>query len=655
MICTIYKNVYDFKNPHKIKVEECLNRIKTGKSSPTIQKLRDEKDAERQNEIKKNLPSIVFSGLFTARRDDSIQSYTNLIVLDFDDVKNVNEYKVHLSEKPFVYAAWVSPRGNGIKALIKIADGKKHLQHFLALEKEFEGVDPSGKNLSRVCYESYDPEIYINENAEVYGKILQEEVRTEKIVSTDTSDNYTQYENLKTWLNNKQVAFESGNRNFYIFKLASACCRLGIDQNDALSYLLNDFSRTDFSQKEITLAVKSAYRSNTFGSSSFEKNELVTTVTQKIVDIAEIEQNFEEFSHIIFGDTVKSAAMDIYDKGYQKLNGINAPVFDRMFKSKRGEVTLWTGFGNMGKSTKLKWFLLNRAVLFGEKYALFDPEANPAEESYIEFAEMLAGCDCTPSNPDRPSREKYQEYYDFVSNHFFYVYPEKIKPTMVNLKESFLELIIKHGVDGIVIDPFNQVFHDRGKIQREDFYLEEVLSDISKFTAVNDVFCHIVAHPTGNPERVGDDFKAPDMYKVSGGSMWANKMHNIVIYHRPFSRSQPDNPEYNFITDKIKKKKITGKTGSITAHYFLKTRRFVMPFFDTLTNEEDMSRCYDPLANNIKKAGLFQDVKITEFKEMETEHEQEPKPLPMMTVHSAFDVPQSSVEDEDSWLDSFDY
>ena len=58
-----------------------------------------------------------------------------------------------------------------MKALIKIADGSKHREHFQSLQEVFPEIDKSGINPSRVCYESYDPEIYINENSEVFNKI----------------------------------------------------------------------------------------------------------------------------------------------------------------------------------------------------------------------------------------------------------------------------------------------------------------------------------------------------------------------------------------------------------------------------------------------------------------------------------------------------
>lgn len=118
---------------------------------------------------------------------------------------------------------------------------------------------------------------------------------------------------------------------------------------------------------------------------------------------------------------------------------------------------------------------------------------------------MLAGCDCSAMNINRPDKETFDYYFKFVGEHFYFVYPEKVSPTAETIKETFLELIIKYKIDGVVIDPFNQLYHDRKGITREDFYLEELLSDFTRFAEQNNIFFLIVAHPKGSSIVVEKD------------------------------------------------------------------------------------------------------------------------------------------------------
>ena len=59
------------------------------------------------------------------------------------------DFQTDLINLTYVYACWVSPRGNGLKALVKIADTKKHREHFTALQEEL-NCDKSGINESRI-------------------------------------------------------------------------------------------------------------------------------------------------------------------------------------------------------------------------------------------------------------------------------------------------------------------------------------------------------------------------------------------------------------------------------------------------------------------------------------------------------------------------
>ena len=71
MIVTIYKNILETQTFFHRDIEEVLERIRTGKSKELIEKIRLEPDKQKRNILKKNLPSICFSGKFTKRADSA--------------------------------------------------------------------------------------------------------------------------------------------------------------------------------------------------------------------------------------------------------------------------------------------------------------------------------------------------------------------------------------------------------------------------------------------------------------------------------------------------------------------------------------------------------------------------------------------------------
>lgn len=590
---TIFKNIFS-KEPLYITLETALKRIAEGKSKDLCTEISQTLDKEKAQKLKSNLPSICFSGTFKPdRRDIDLIDHSGFICLDFDNVENLREKQTDIISNKYVYACWISPSAKGIKALIKIADGSKHREHFQALQTIFPEIDKSGINVSRVCYESYDPEIYTNESSEVFKKIKT--IEKVKIAESINDDDKT-FRNLLTWLSNRNDAFVTGERNNFIFKLASACCRFGISDVSASHLIHNEFlCNTDFSASEAERAIRSAYKANvkTYASAVFSKEVLVDRITKKEVqiDVSVFDENIRP-KDVIYGIDVKEQALQIYDSGYEKLYGIGVPDFDMHFKPKRGEITLLTGYGNAGKSTLKKWYQVMRILLYGEKFATFSPEDNPPEEYYHDFVEVLLGCDCTPNNPNRPKRETYEKAYDWITQYVFYMYPKELQATPEYIKERFLELIIKEKVDGVDIDPFNRMANNYKDFFGRDKYLEFILADFARFAQTNNVYFWIIAHPKQASKDATGNYPCPDVFDINDGAMWNNMTDNILVYHRPLAQSKPIDPMCEFHSKKIRRQKSVGVKGFILFEMLFRTRRFFFGGGDPLQkilNEKELS------------------------------------------------------------------
>lgn len=585
---TAYKNIFD-NVPYHLSVESALERIKSGKSKVLVDKVRSEIDKERANRLKQNLPSVCFSGRFTERKDDCLIEHSGLICLDFDDVEPIAK-KEKLSKLLFVYACWTSPSGNGVKALVKIADTTAHKEHFAALKDLLPEIDKSGVNVSRVCYESYDPDIYINENAIVFTKTK----KTELVKKTVTvSDNSEVFKNITKWLANKGDAFIKGERNVFMFKLASACCRFGISEEEFLRLASYEFpvGADSFPERELENTTKSAYRSNAAhaGTAKFDNEKLITNDTYKEVDLDIDFYDIDvKVKDVIYGEYVKQLALNIYDKGLPNVLGVGVEELDTLFKPMRGEITLFSGYGNMGKSSFLKWYLVLRAYFYDERIAIFTPEENPSELFYHSICEVIAGMNLKPSNPLRISRDAYSDTYDWVSDHFFYVYPKSVAPTPEYVKSVFLELIIKNKITTCIIDPFNQMANDYTKNGgRDDRYLETFLSDCKRFAVENDVYFTIVAHPKSGRKDDTGNFPCPDVFDIANGAMWNNKMDNILIYHRPNAQTNPQDPLCEFHSKKIRRIGITGQRGFTEFMFDFPKKRYYFSGVDPLQDALD--------------------------------------------------------------------
>ena len=181
MEITIFKDIKNTDQPFYREVEVTLERIEKGNSAETVKKIRAEKEKDKRNELKKELPAICFSGTFNKRNDKSLLEHSGLICLDFDGYKTNKELlqeKEKLSKNKYIYSVFVSPSGKGLKALVKIPPiVENHKRYFKSLQKYLDSpyFDSTSQNVSRVCYESYDPLIYVNKNSSVWEKIEETE------------------------------------------------------------------------------------------------------------------------------------------------------------------------------------------------------------------------------------------------------------------------------------------------------------------------------------------------------------------------------------------------------------------------------------------------------------------------------------------------
>ena len=103
---TIFKNIRETDTPFHRDVKMILERIRNGASKELVKKIRANNVKSERNEMKKDLPSICFSGIFKKRGDQYLEHHSGLVCLDFDGYENSKEMlqdKQQLSEDKHVY------------------------------------------------------------------------------------------------------------------------------------------------------------------------------------------------------------------------------------------------------------------------------------------------------------------------------------------------------------------------------------------------------------------------------------------------------------------------------------------------------------------------------------------------------------------------
>lgn len=335
-LISIFKDLYKSTDvPYIVTLEKSLNRIKIGKSKETCEAVRN-----GNSKIKSSLPSILFSGEFSERKKLGLKKHSGLMVVDFDKVENPTTFKNELKTNEHFVALFISPSGNGVKGLIKIpvCTSKEHELYFKAFQDKFnlKYWDKSGSNVDRVCFESYDPGIYINYKAVIFNpKIIDIGFEIKQKIPTIQLTNEDKIVELIMkfkW----DKSFIEGQRNAYIFDVAGAFCEYGISENYTTSYIFNNIiSSSGFSENEATNSIKSAYRLRNFGSKYFEDYQKIDSIKSDlkngkddIIEKYKIEKEvFEEISK-----EIENSIFWTFDKKGIKVN----PLYFKQFLETNG-------------------------------------------------------------------------------------------------------------------------------------------------------------------------------------------------------------------------------------------------------------------------------------------------------------------------------
>ena len=315
---TIFKSIKDTDTPFFRDIRQILLRIKDGSETTRdlVKRIRLEKRKPERQELKKELPAICFSGTFNKRTDASLIQHSGFICLDFDGYtksKDLLHDKENLTKNKYVFSVFISPSGNGLKVIVKIpADAENHTHYFNSLEKYFNSpyFDKTSKNLSRVCYESYDPLLHINENSSVWDLIEEPEYTEVSKVKDNptipiTDENKIVEILVKWWI--KKYPMMEGQRNQNCYVLAMAFNDFGINKGLA-SYVLNQYASEDFSTREISDTINSAYKHTTnFGTKYYEDEERINQIRAKLRrGVSKKEIRFQLQDSNLDSDTIES-------------------------------------------------------------------------------------------------------------------------------------------------------------------------------------------------------------------------------------------------------------------------------------------------------------------------------------------------------------
>lgn len=591
MRVTIFKDIFS-KEPYHVHVSKALDRIKEGNSMEEVEKIRGGNKA-----MKKQVPAVLFSGEFSERNDDALLNHSGMIVLDFDSI-DVDESKVMLATDNYVYSCWVSPSGNGLKALVKVTNPERHRDHFRSLQKYFMNqygleVDASGINESRACYESYDPDIVVNEDSDLFGGLVSD-VTERQVVSTQGV--YTDYMKLNLAARMIRQA-DDGDKHRTLLKAALLCggyiAAGRMEEEEVKRVLMREITKRD---------IESESQAMTTIVDGIERGKV-----SPITDIINAEKDAQREMRIndgdmsfISSDDADFKMIDDYANGRIALGlPTGDDTLDKYWRYKK-EFVVINGHSNVGKTTMALYLMVNASVRHNWKWLVYSSE-NTTWSLKMTLMEFVVD-----RRINAMTYEQRKFAYKWVNDHF----------TVISNREvySYSDIIVFmekmmsfNHIDAVFIDPYNSLRLDLASsgIGVHEYHYQAA-SEFLTYSSSNGVAVWLNTHAvTEAQRRKGDDGLPvpPFAEDTEGGGKFVNRADCFLTIHR---KVQAANHEVRKTTEFHVRKVREVKTGGEPTPYDSPVNFYMNPsmtgFRSTITTE----RLFEPISTDFDSYKIFE-------------------------------------------------
>lgn len=260
---TRYKGLFLTNEPEIVQLHQFIDELLT--PNEIVEQIRIEKNKQVRDRLKKELPGYSFNGVFTNRSNAGFTKHSGVAIIDYDKIPNeeYNQLFLELTKLPYTLVAFKSPSGNGIKLLIRIPESTP-IEHDLRLRTFKEYFDSPYLDLDtdicRFCFTSYDPNPYVNEDAQVFTPMFDEEYFNKSNDHNEILQALTDEDRIIKIISRfrRSTSFTEGERNKHIFNIASQFCEYGVTKEKCIEYCRNIWS-SDF-EKEGLRTIQSAYK-----------------------------------------------------------------------------------------------------------------------------------------------------------------------------------------------------------------------------------------------------------------------------------------------------------------------------------------------------------------------------------------------------------
>lgn len=225
----------------------------------------------------------------------------------------------------------------------------------------------------------------------------------------------------------------------------------------------------------------------------------------------------------------KEDVLDYYQNGSMCGLSTGFEGLDEFYTITKGQLNVVNGIPTHGKSEFMDQIACNMSQKHNWNWLVFSPENYPPQ---YHIEKLLSKFIEKPFRPGpTPRMEDYEvlKGLDWIDKHFTFI---NISEYGTNLESILMLAKMTKSIDGMIIDPWNEVAHNLSPGQSETNYIGDSLSKIRRFARANNIAVWVVAHPQKLQKMDNKAYPVPTPYDISGSAHWYNRADNCITVYR---------------------------------------------------------------------------------------------------------------------------
>ena len=249
----------------------------------------------------------------------------------------------------------------------------------------------------------------------------------------------------------------------------------------------------------------------------------------------------------------------------------------QLLRVRRGDSIVVTGIPSMGKSQFVNCLAANMASHYAWNICIASFETRPRAglQRYLRTY-FLEKTEFTREGFAQWTPQEVAAADEWINQRFTFIVPDVMSDELTSFKwllERLRAAVTQHDASMLIVDPWNEVDHDRPQGMTLTEYTGFSIKEIKRLAQRYMVTPVIVAHPAKLEKNKDGQFDVPDLYNISDSSHWKNKFDIGIIIHRLTGEAEKTYGTMVRI-EKVREWEVMGNIGDVILKYHPSTGRY---------------------------------------------------------------------------------